>query len=63
MGWVGGWVDGYIYIYICMYSVQVRMSISNIVITLKDEVFNSLTPSKYTVLNGNFVFDLRDFFQ
>jgi hypothetical protein len=39
------------------------MSISNIVITLKDEVVNSLNPSKYPVLNGNFVFDLRDLFQ
>jgi len=39
------------------------MSINNIVITRKDEVVNPLTPIKYTVLNGNFVFDLRDVFQ
>ena len=35
----------YIYIYIYIYSLEVRMSISDIVITLKDEVCNSLTPT------------------
>jgi hypothetical protein len=27
----------------------------------QDEVVSSLTPRKYTVLNGNFVFDMHDF--
>jgi hypothetical protein len=29
--------------------------------TTKNEAVNPLTPRKYTVLNGNFVFDLPDF--
>ena len=39
------------------------MTISDIVITLKNEAVNSLTPRKYTVLNGNFLFNLREVFQ
>jgi len=31
--------------------------------TIKDEVVNSLTPRKYTLFNGKFVFDLCDFFR
>jgi hypothetical protein len=40
-----------------MYAVQVHMSTGG-----KDEVVSPLTPRKYTVLNGNFVLDLRDIF-
>jgi len=31
--------------------------------TTQDEVINPVTPRKYTVLNENFVFDLRKIFQ
>jgi hypothetical protein len=41
-----------------------RRFFSSIVIhcTVWDEVVNPLTPRKYTVLNGNFVFDGHDVF-
>jgi hypothetical protein len=29
--------------------------------TILDEDVNPLTPRKYTIVNGNFVFDLHDF--
>jgi hypothetical protein len=29
--------------------------------TIQDEVVSPLTPTKFTVLSGNFVFDLHDF--
>ena len=49
-------------------ALQVRMSSSGIVIHYIDEVVKPPTPRKYTVFNGNFVFDLhifdlRDIFQ
>jgi len=31
--------------------------------TVYDEVVNALTPRKYTVLRGKFVFDLHNIFQ
>ena len=31
--------------------------------TMYDEIDNPLTPKQYTVLNGNFMFGLRDFFR
>jgi hypothetical protein len=31
--------------------------------TIQEEVVNTLTPKKYTILKGNFAFNLRDVFQ
>jgi hypothetical protein len=39
------------------------MSTSGIVIHYIAQGCQSPNPRKYTVLNGNFVFDLRDFFR
>jgi hypothetical protein len=46
-----------------IYTLQIPMPTSGRVIHHENEVSIPLTPSKYTVLNGNFVFDLRDVFQ
>jgi len=54
----------------CTYSTYILYtSVCPIVVlsyTIQDEVVNPLTPSpplKYTVLNGNFVFNLQQVFQ
>jgi len=54
-----------VYIY-CIYSTRIRYSsVYPPVVqscTMQDEVFNPVSPGN-TVLNGNFVFDLRKIFQ
>jgi hypothetical protein len=51
----------------CRYSTYVHyQSVSPLVVqsyTIQDEAVNPLTPRKCTDLNGNFVFDLQDFFR
>ena len=44
-----------------IYTLQVRMSTTGIGIHYIGWGRQSPNPRKYTVLNGNFVFDLRDF--
>ena len=44
-----------------MYTLQVCMSISGTLIHNTGWGCHSLAPKKYTVLNGNFVFDLHNF--
>ena len=54
----------------CIYSIYTKYilcrSVCPLVLqwyTIQDEVVNPLTRRKYTVLSGNFVFDLCDVFQ
>jgi len=49
-----------------IHTLQLRMSTSCIVshtYTIQDEAVNPQTPWKYTVLKGNFLFDLCNVFQ
>jgi len=53
----------YVYIYIYIYIYILYWSVCSPVVlscTIWDEVVIPLPPRKYTVLKGNFVFDLRD---
>jgi len=46
-----------------IYTAELCMSTSGIVIHFITKAINPLTLRRYTVLNGNFVFDLRNVYQ